>query len=225
MLKGIKIAIDGPAAAGKSTIAKMTAEKLGYTYIDTGAMYRALAHKALQEGISITDGYSLEKLLLRTEIVLVPTNLGQDVLMDGKNVSEEIRSSKVTAAVSAVATHQGVRMLMVKKQRLLAEQFGVVMDGRDIGTDVLPNAELKVFMTASVDERAQRRHTENIKRGIDSSIEKLTQEISDRDRADSERAVSPLRQADDAIFIDTTSMSIEEVAAKICSLAKERLAK
>lgn len=223
MPKGIKIAIDGPAAAGKSTIAKMTAEKLGYTYIDTGAMYRALAHKALEQGISITDGQSLEKLLLKTDIVLVPTDAGQAVLVDGNDVSEEIRSSKVTAVVSGVAAHQSVRLLMVKKQRILGESFGVVMDGRDIGTEVLPNAELKIFMTASVDERALRRHKENSKRGIDSSIEKLAQEISDRDRADSERAVSPLRQAHDAILIDTTSMSIEEVTAKICKLAEERL--
>lgn len=224
MKKGIRIAIDGPAAAGKSTIAKITAEKLGYTYIDTGAMYRALTHKALELDIHTTDGKKLEDLLHNTDIVLVPTSEGQAVVLDGKDVSKEIRSQEVTQEVSAVAAHQGVRKLMVEKQQSLSEESGVVMDGRDIGTDVLPNAELKIYMTASVEERAQRRHAENVNRGIESSLEQLKEEISDRDRADSEREISPLRQADDALFIDTTSMSIEEVADKISRLAKERLA-
>ena len=162
----IKIAIDGPAAAGKSTIAKMTAEKLGYTYIDTGAMYRALTHKALVDNIDTNDGEELENLLEETEIVLKPSNNGQAVIVDGKDVSEEIRSQQVTATVSAVAAHTGVRQLMVDKQRQLANGAGVVMDGRDIGTAVLPDAELKIFMTASVEERAMRRHIENEKRGI-----------------------------------------------------------
>ena len=223
MGKGIQIAIDGPAAAGKSTIAKITAEKLGYTYIDTGAMYRALTHKALGLDIHTNDGVRLEELLCNSKIVLMPTSDGQAVIVDGEDVTEEIRSGKVTQAVSAVAAHNGVRELMVEKQRDLSDVSGVVMDGRDIGTDVLPNAELKVFMTASVEERAQRRHDENIKRGIESSLAQLQEEISERDRADSEREVSPLRQAEDAIFIDTTSMSIVEVADKISRLAKERL--
>ena len=145
--------------------------------------------------------------------------------MDGEDVSEEIRSQKVTAAVSAVAAHQGVRELMVEKQRILVTRSGVVMDGRDIGTHVLPNAELKIFMTASVEERAIRRHLENEKRGIVSSLEQLKTEISERDRADSEREVSPLRQAEDAVLIDTTSMSIEEVAEKISHLAEKRISR
>ncbi len=223
MPKGIKIAIDGPAAAGKSTIAKLTAERLGYTYIDTGAMYRALTYKALKAGIHINDGKSLKQLLVETEILLTPSNNGQAVLVNGCDVTEEIRSSEVTAAVSTVAAHGEVRELMVDKQRALSDRSGVVMDGRDIGTDVLPDAELKVFMTASVEERALRRHAENGMRGIDSSLEQLKREISERDRADSERKVSPLRQAEDAIFLDTTSMSIKEVAEEICRLAKERL--
>lgn len=223
MVRGIKIAIDGPAAAGKSTIAKITAEKLGYTYIDTGAMYRALTHKALGLDIHTNDGVKLEELLRNTKIVLVPTNDGQAIIVDDKDVSEEIRSQEVTQAVSAVATHNGVRKLMVEKQRNLSDDSGVVMDGRDIGTDVLPDAQLKIFMTASVDERAQRRQDENVKRGIISSFENLKLEISERDRADTEREISPLRQADDAVFIDTTSLSIVEVAEKISRLAKERL--
>jgi CMP/dCMP kinase len=220
---GIQIAIDGPAAAGKSTIAKIAAEKLGYTYIDTGAMYRALTHKALELGIHINDGKKLEELLRETTIELIPGIEGQVVLLDGADVSEEIRTLEVTNSVSAVSAHSGVRKLMVEKQRVLGSKSGVVMDGRDIGTDVLPDAELKIFMTASVEERAGRRHIENSKRGIESSLEQLKLEISERDRLDTERVTSPLRQAEDAILIDTTSMSIVEVAEMISQLAKERL--
>jgi CMP/dCMP kinase len=220
---GIQIAIDGPAAAGKSTIAKIAAEKLGYTYIDTGAMYRALTHKALELGIHINDGKKLEELLRKTTIELIPGIEGQVVLLDGVDVSEEIRTLEVTNSVSAVSAHSGVRKLMVEKQRVLGSKSGVVMDGRDIGTDVLPDAELKIFMTASVEERAGRRHIENSKRGIQSSLEQLKLEISERDRLDTERVTSPLRQAEDAILIDTTSMSIVEVAEMISQLAKERL--
>ncbi|MEK4715432.1 (d)CMP kinase [Sporosarcina sp. FSL K6-1540] len=219
----IKIAIDGPAAAGKSTIAKITAEKLGYTYIDTGAMYRALTHKALVHNINTRDGQELEKLLEETEIVLRPSINGQAVIVDGKDVTEDIRSQLVTASVSSVATHMGVRQLMVDKQRILAIGAGVVMDGRDIGTAVLPDAELKIFMTASVEERAMRRHIENEKRGFTTSLEQLKAEIAERDRADSEREVSPLRQAEDAVLIDTTSMSITDVAEKISELAEKRM--
>lgn len=225
MSKGIKIAIDGPAAAGKSTIAKMTAEKLGYTYIDTGAMYRALTYKSQEQNIDINDGEALGKLLKNIEISLVPSNDGQAVLVDGKDVSEEIRSNEVTAAVSQVAAYHQVRELMVEKQRMLGDHSGVVMDGRDIGTHVLPDAELKVFMTASVEERAQRRLDENQKRGIHSSLEQLKEEIKARDEADSNREVSPLKKADDAVLLDTTSLSIEEVAREISQLAKERLSK
>lgn len=224
-MKTIKIAIDGPAAAGKSTIAKMTAEKLGYTYIDTGAMYRALTHKALQMNIDINDEESLKKLLNSIEISLKPSGNTQLVFIDGFDVTEEIRSREVTSAVSSVATHFKVRELMVTKQRVFAEGVGVVMDGRDIGTHVLPNAELKIFMTASVDERASRRHLENKKRGIDSSLEQLKNEISERDQADMKRKASPLKMAEDALLIDTTAMLIEEVAEKIKKLAEERLVK
>ncbi|MBE1554099.1 (d)CMP kinase [Sporosarcina limicola] len=222
MSKGIKIAIDGPAAAGKSTIAKMAAEKLGYTYIDTGAMYRALTYKALVRNIDINDGDYLGELLQQTEILLVPLQERQAVIMDGVDVSEAIRSQNVTTNVSTVATHTAVRQLMVEKQRKLSEGTGVVMDGRDIGIAVLPDAELKIFMTASVEERAKRRHIENSKRGISTSLTQLKAEISERDRIDSEREVSPLRRAGDAVLIDTTLMTIEEVAKKISELAEER---
>lgn len=223
MLNGLNIAIDGPAAAGKSTIAKITAEKLKYTYIDTGAMYRALTYKAIQERIELSNGKALGALLAATDILLVPSENGQAVIMDGKDVSEVIRSSEVTSAVSEVAAHEEVRTLMVEKQRQLGEGSGVVMDGRDIGTHVLPNADLKIFMTASVEERALRRYAENQMRNIDTPLEELKQEIRERDEADSNRKVSPLKQADDAILLDTTSMTIEEVSDEISRLAKERL--
>lgn len=222
MSKEIQIAIDGPAAAGKSTIAKMAAEKLGYTYIDTGSMYRALTYKALQQRVSPTDGEALANLLRDTVIELKPTNEGQLVFLDGVDVSESIRSQEVTQHVSVVAAHHAVRQLMVEKQRQLADEIGIVMDGRDIGTAVLPNAELKIFMTASVQERALRRYKENQKRGIHTPLDVLEKEISARDQADSERAISPLKQATDAELIDTTTLSIDEVVNRIIALAEKR---
>lgn len=224
MTKHIQIAIDGPAAAGKSTIAKKTAEKLGYTYIDTGAMYRALSYKALETGIHLDNGEALAELLGAMTIMLKQVGGKQTVLADNEDVTEAIRSQEVTNSVSKVAAHEAVRRLMVQKQQELAQDGGVVMDGRDIGTAVLPNATLKIFMTASVKERAERRFKENETRGIDTSLAALEAEIEARDQADSSRAVSPLKQADDAILLDTTAMTIEEVAAKIDRLAKERLA-
>lgn len=221
--KGIRIAIDGPAAAGKSTIAKLAAETLGYTYIDTGAMYRAITYKAIRENINIGQAEDLAELLNRTEIRLVPSLSGQAVLLDGEDVSEEIRTREVTSSVSEVASHRQVREAMVERQQEMVKSGSVVMDGRDIGTHVIPDAELKIFMSASVEERAKRRQLENEKRGIPSSIEVLQQEIELRDKMDSEREVSPLKKAEDAIFIDTTQMTIEQAAGEIIRLARERI--
>jgi cytidylate kinase len=221
--KGIRIAIDGPAAAGKSTIAKLAAETLGYTYIDTGAMYRAITYKALRENINIGQAEDLAELLNNTEIKLVPSLSGQAVLLDGEDVSEEIRTREVTSAVSEVSAHRQVREGMVKRQQEMVESGSVVMDGRDIGTHVIPDAELKIFMSASVEERAKRRQLENEKRGIPSSIEVLQQEIELRDKIDSEREASPLKKAEDAIYIDTSHMSIEQAAGEIIRLARERI--
>ncbi|MBD7986176.1 (d)CMP kinase [Sporosarcina sp. Sa2YVA2] len=223
MLKGISIAIDGPAAAGKSTIAKKIAQKLNYTYIDTGAMYRALTYKAICNDINIKSDHDLSKLLQETDIILKPVNGSQAVWIDGVDRSEEIRSQKVTANVSMVATHANVREMMVGKQRELANGTGVVMDGRDIGTAVLPNAELKIFMTASVEERAVRRFNENESRGIHIPLDQLKREIEKRDQSDSERTVSPLKMADDAVLVDTTSLSVNEVVDKVILLAEERV--
>ncbi|WP_050615446.1 (d)CMP kinase [Bacillus testis] len=222
MGKNISIAIDGPAAAGKSTVAKIVAEHFSYVYVDTGAMYRALTLKALKQSVDVEDEEALYHCLLNSEIVLEPGIQGQMVFLDGKDVSKEIRMAEVTSNVSAVSKHASVRREMVLKQQAMAEKGGIVMDGRDIGTHVLPNAELKVFLIASVDERAKRRHAENQAKGFPSDLETLKSEIAARDKYDSEREVSPLRKADDAIEIDTTSLSIDETAKRIISLIKER---
>lgn len=218
----LSIAIDGPAAAGKSTVAKIVAEKLTYIYIDTGAMYRALTYKAIMEKADLENEEVLMDILGHTEIALLPGDEGQLILLDGKNVTNEIRSSQVTNSVSIVAKHRLVREEMVARQQAFGEAGGIVMDGRDIGTHVLPNAEVKVFLLASVEERAARRHAENLKKGFPSDLEQLMREIAARDKLDSEREIAPLKKADDAVEIDTTSLSIEDVVGKIMALAAER---
>lgn len=223
MKKNIQIAIDGPAGAGKSTIAKIVAEALGFTYIDTGAMYRAVTYKALQQNIYLDDEEKLAEMLASSTIELKPSSQGQLVFLDGKNVSAEIRSNEVTSSVSQVSAHAKVRELLVAQQQKLAANGCVVMDGRDIATHVLKNAELKIFMSATVEERARRRFIDNQKRGIDSSIEKLQEDIALRDKMDSEREASPLIQAADAIFLDTTALSIDDAAQAILKLAREKM--
>ena len=224
MKKNIQIAIDGPAGAGKSTIAKIVAETLGFTYIDTGAMYRAVTYKALKQNIHLDDETKLAEMLAESTIDLKPSQQGQLVFLDGENVSAEIRSNEVTSSVSQVAAHAKVREQLVAQQQKLAANGGVVMDGRDIATHVLKDAELKIFMSATVEERAKRRFIDNEKRGIESSLEKLKEEIALRDKMDSEREASPLIQAEDALFLDTTDLSIDEAAQAILKLAKEKMA-
>jgi cytidylate kinase len=223
MEKKISIAIDGPAAAGKSTVAKIVAEKLSYIYIDTGAMYRSLTYKAISNSIDLELEDSLIDVLLSTEIQLFPSQNGQLVYLDGQNVTDEIRYAIVTNSVSIVAKHKKVREEMVRRQKAFAKEGGVVMDGRDIGTHVLPDAEVKVFLLASVEERAIRRHEENLQKGFPSDLEKLKEEIATRDKIDSEREVAPLKKAEDAIEIDTTSLTIPEVVEKIMALVYERI--
>lgn len=222
MKKKISIAIDGPAAAGKSTIAKIVAKTLNYIYVDTGAMYRALTYKALDEKIALIDEPALFHLLMGMNIELKPSENGQLVFVDGQDVTDDIRNNEVTGSVSKVAKHRLIREEMVRRQQLLAKNGGVVMDGRDIGTHVLPNAEIKIFMIASVEERAERRHRENVQKGFPSDLQQLKEEIALRDKQDSEREVAPLKQAEDAIVMDTTSLSINQVADQILSLMKER---
>ncbi|GEK35608.1 cytidylate kinase [Kurthia sibirica] len=224
LVNNIQIAIDGPAGAGKSTIAKIAAEKLGFTYIDTGAMYRALTLKALKENIDLSSEAQVTALLEESSIELKPSQQGQLVFLDGVDVSQEIRSNEVTNNVSKVAAHAAMRAIMVELQYAMAAKGGVIMDGRDIGTAVLPKAELKIFMSATVDERARRRYEDNKQRGINSSYEALKEEIALRDKMDSEREASPLVQATDAVFVDTTELNIEQAADEILKLASERMA-
>ncbi len=211
----IAIAIDGPAAAGKSTVAKIVAEKLNYIYIDTGAMYRALTLKALKEGLDLSDERAIFDLLLQTKIELKNNQKSQRVLLDENDVTDEIRYQDVSTKVSYIAKLTSVRTEMVKRQQALAKNLGVVMDGRDIGTHVLPNAEVKIFLIASVDERAKRRHIENLSKELPSNLEQIKKEIEQRDEIDSNREAAPLIKAEDAIEVNTTALSIEEVVSLI----------
>jgi len=223
MDKKISIAIDGPAAAGKSTVAKIIAKELSYIYVDTGAMYRALTYKALQLSLDLESEEQIVDALQDAIIELRPSDNGQLVFIDNNDVTEKIREHDVTNSVSIVSKHRKVREDMVRRQQGFAKSGGVVMDGRDIGTHVLPDAEVKIFLLASVDERAERRHQENLSKGYQSDLEQLKLEIAQRDKLDSEREVAPLRKAEDAIEIDTTSLGIEEVVAKIMDVVKERI--
>lgn len=223
MNRKISIAIDGPAAAGKSTVAKLVAEKLSYIYIDTGAMYRALTYKAMLDHVDLEDEDALLNSLMETELKLAPSEQGQLVLLNNQDITEQIRTNEVTNSVSFVAKQEKVRKEMVRRQQNLAKEGGVVMDGRDIGTHVLPQAEVKVFLLASVEERAKRRHAENSQKGFPSDLQKLQAEIATRDKIDSERAFAPLKKAADAVEIDTTSLSIMDVVDSIMALVHERM--
>lgn len=222
MNKRINIAIDGPAGAGKSTVARRVADHLTFLYIDTGAMYRALTFKAIEKDVDLEDGPALKSLLDTTVIDLQVGESEQLVLIDHRDVTTDIRSSHVTNNVSFVARQSEVREEMVKRQKLLADRGGVVMDGRDIGTHVLPKSELKVFLSASVEERASRRYKELIENGIEADYDQIKDEIALRDKRDTEREVAPLVKASDAIEIDTTTMTISDVVDHILQLAKER---
>lgn len=215
----INIAIDGPAGAGKSTIARMVAGRLHYVYVDTGAMYRAATWYFLQRGVGPDEVDKVLSFLPELDIELLPGEQGQQVRVNGQDVSEEIRSLAVNAQVSRYAQIEGLRERLVSLQRQMALRKGVVMDGRDIGTCVLPDAEVKVFMTASVEERARRRYKE-MKEQNEISFDELVRSIEERDRLDREREVSPLRQAEDAQLLDTTQMSLDEVADRIVSLCR-----
>ena len=201
----ISIAIDGPASSGKSTVAKILAKELNYIYTDTGAMYRAVTYLAITNNVSFSDEEGLVSLIKKYPISFSQQEDGQHVFTASKDVTQEIRQPDVTKAVSEVSAHGGV-----------------VMDGRDIGTAVLPNAEVKIFLVASVSERAERRFKENQEKGIPTDLETLTKEIQARDHYDSTREVSPLQQAEDAVRIDTTGKSIPEVVAAIKAVVLEK---
>jgi cytidylate kinase len=209
------IAIDGPSAAGKSTLAKRLAKDLGFTYLDTGAMYRALALKVLNESTDISDAGAVPELISRTEIDLVEKDGQLRVLLDGEDVSDKIRTPEVSQMASKTSALQVVRRWMLGLQRALGQRGNVVAEGRDIGTVVFPEAEVKIYLNASVQERARRRVEELRKAGRQVSLDETLREMGERDKRDSERDLAPLRQADDAIAIDSTRLDAEALAQTV----------
>jgi len=217
------IAIDGPAASGKTTLARALAERLGYRYIDSGAMYRALAWAAHRAGVAADDAERVVALLGEVAIALVPRPGGENqVLVDGRDVSQEIRAPELGELASRLSELLPVRRRMVSLQQQLAAEGGVVMEGRDIQTVVLPEAEVKVFLTATPEERARRRHEELERRGHPRPLEAVLAEVRERDRRDSTREHSPLRAAADAVHLDTTALPFEEVVERVVRLVRER---
>lgn len=223
-MKKIQIAIDGPASAGKSTVAKIIARKLGYVYCDTGAMYRAATYVAQQAGIALDDDAALKVLLSTMKLRFIPEEPEQRVVVNGTDVTRTIRLPEITNNVSVVAAQPSVRANLTKRQQEIAAEGGIVMDGRDIGTTVLPHAAVKIFLEASVHERALRRFKENQEKGIETPLAVLEQEIAARDKKDSTRKISPLTKASDAVTVDTTSMGIDQVVEQILEIVREKTA-
>jgi len=222
MQKSISIAIDGPAGAGKSTIAKIISKEMGIVYLDTGAMYRTVALKAIRDQISTDDRDSLSKMVDNIDISVKYVDGEQFIYLDGEDVTSKIRTPEISIGASNVAVVPEVRIKMVELQRQIALKTSVVMDGRDIGTYVLPDAKFKFFLTASVEERALRRYNEQVAKGYkDISLESVKKDIEYRDKNDSSREFAPLSKAQDAIEIDTTSLTIDEVAQKIIGIIRE----
>ena len=219
-MRKVVIAIDGPAAAGKSTVSKAVAKKLGYTYIDTGAMYRAFTEYCLRKGVDCENEAECVKLIPEVEITLYPDG---KVMCSGKDVTREIREPRVSGNVSYIASYKDIRLAMVDLQRKMAEKVSVVMDGRDIGTYVLPNADVKIFQIASVEERAKRRFLENQEKGIPCTYEDIVADVEKRDRIDSSRAFAPLKPAEDSIELDTSTMTIEESVQAVLDIIKKKV--
>ncbi|NLY11899.1 MAG: (d)CMP kinase [Firmicutes bacterium] len=210
----MRIAIDGPAGAGKSTIARMIAERLGLLYIDTGAMYRALTYMVLANNVDPNNEKQIAELIKKFDFEI----RSDEIFLAGQNITRKIREPEVTANVSLVASHFAVRQALVDLQKQIAQQDNVVMDGRDIGTCVMPDADLKIFLKASVKERARRRALELARRGFSFKLEEIEEQIRERDTKDSNREISPLRKAEDAFEIDTTDLTIEEVVEQVLLL-------
>jgi cytidylate kinase len=219
-MKHINIAIDGPSGAGKSTLARMTASRLGLIYVDTGAMYRCIGLYAVNNGIDSKDKEKVTASLENINIDMKYVDSLQRMYLNGEDVTDQIRTPAVTAAASAVSAIPAVRSFLLDTQRELASTNSVIMDGRDIGTVVLPSAELKIFLTASAEDRAKRRYAEFMEKNIDISFEQVLSDIIARDKQDSERDVAPLRPADDAILVDTTGNTLEESFELIRGLAE-----
>ncbi len=220
-MKNIQIAMDGPSGAGKSTIAKRAARSLGILYLDTGAMYRAVALKGIRCGIDLCDEKSVGGMMAETVIDVVYREGNQRVLLDGEDITDAIRTNEVSMGASRVSAHPAVRERMVATQQGIARRNSVIMDGRDIGTKVLPDADLKIFLTATAEDRAMRRYLELQEKGMaDKSYEALLDEIRERDRNDSSRTHSPLVRAEDAILLDTTGFSLEQAMDAVMKIIK-----
>ena len=220
--KRIVIAIDGPSAAGKSTVARAVAERLGYLYVDSGAMYRAVGLAALEQGLDPHDAVKVAAAAAPLEINLEKAAAGIRVKLDGRDVTEAIRQPPVAQAASVVATIPAVRELLVAQQQRIGAGGGIVMEGRDIGSVVFPRAELTIFVSAAVDERARRRYEQQREQGIESALEKTRQEVAERDHRDRTRKVSPLVQAPDAVYLESTAMTAEDVVDVIVRLAEKK---
>lgn len=219
-----QVAIDGPGGAGKSTIAKAVAKELGWIYVDTGAMYRAVGLSALKRGLSIRQQQAeVEAMVQSLDIRLRFSEGCQRIFLEGEDVSEAIRTPEVSLAASDVSAISKVREALLERQRQLAETENVVMDGRDIGTVVLPHARVKLFLTASAEERARRRHRELAAKGEEVPFEQVLADLCYRDKQDSTRAAAPLRMAKDAVLVDTTGLSLEQSTAKVLELIRERI--
>ncbi len=219
---GINVAIDGPAGAGKSTIAKLVAKKMGYIYVDTGAMYRALAIHFLNKGISPEDEEAIILAVKGADVKIRYEAGVQQVYLNGENVTERLRDEAVGNMASASSAIPRVREKLLMLQKDLAKQFDVVMDGRDIGTCILPDAEVKIYLTASVKTRAKRRYDELAAKGIECDFAAIEKDIEERDRRDMTRETAPLKQAEDAVLVDSSDMTIEEVTEKITALCRDR---
>ena len=224
-MKYFSIAIDGPAGAGKSTIAKRIAKKLNFIYVDTGAMYRAMALYFIRNNIEASDGDKIKNSCHQAEVTIEYSNGEQQIFLNRENVSRLIRTEEVGNMASAVSVYQDVRLKLVELQRNMAKKSDVVMDGRDIGTFVLPDADLKIYLTASPKERARRRFVELQEKGIPADIDVIEKDIIERDYRDMHREFAPLRQAEDAVVVDTTNMTIDEVADTIIRYFHEKINK
>lgn len=222
-MKKVIIAIDGPSASGKSTTAKLLAQKLGYVYLDTGAMYRACALQAVREGIKADDEDTITDMMDRVRLDISYTASGNVISLNGENVSEQIRTPEISAMASAVSAIGSVRVKMVELQRRIGAAGGVVLDGRDIGTVVFPEAACKFFLVASIDERAKRRSLELQAKGLPANPLEVAADLEARDKADSSRALAPLKPAPDAILIDTSDLSIEQQVNELYTLVMQKL--
>ena len=216
------IAIDGPAGAGKSTIAKTLAKELGYVYVDTGAMYRAMAYFFLQQGVRKDDEAAITAAVPGVDVTIRYENGAQQVILNGEKVTGNLRTEQVGNMASSTSVYPAVRTKLVALQQKLAKTTDVIMDGRDIGTCVLPDAQVKIYLTASVQTRAERRYKELVEKGESADLSKIAADIEERDYRDMHREMSPLRQAEDAVLVDSSDMSIDEVVSAIRKIAEER---